>query len=106
MAYDEKLAARVRALFDGKRGFSEKNMFGGVAFLLKGKMCCGVLKNDLVARVGKDRFAQALKKPHVRPMTFTGRVSKGFVYVGPTATKNARSLKRWVDECVTFVATL
>jgi len=106
MAYDEKLAARVRTLFKGKRGLVEKKMFGGVAFMLKGKMCCGVLNNDLVARVGTEQFARALKKPHVQPMTFTGRVSKGFVYVGPAATKNARSLKRWVDDCVAFVATL
>lgn len=106
MAYDEKLAARVRALFEGKRDFAEKKMFGGVAFMLKGKMCCGVLKDDLVARVGAQRYAQALKKPHVRPMNFTGREMKGYVYVAPPATKNARSLKRWVDACAEFVATL
>lgn len=106
MAYDEKLAQRIRVLFKGKRGVVEKKMFGGVAFMVKGKMCCGVLSNDLVARVGAERCAKALKKPHVRPMDFTGRVSKGYVYVGPAATKNARSLKRWVDDCMAFVATL
>lgn len=106
MAYDEKLAGRIRALLEGKRGIAEKRMFGGVAFLLKKKMCCGFLNADLVARVGADRYGPALKRRHVRPMNFTGRALKGFVYVGPGATRTRRDLQRWLDPCLAFVATL
>ncbi len=106
MAYDEKLARRVRILIGGKRGFVEKKMFGGVAFMLKGRMCCGVLNDDLVARIGAGRAAKALTKPHVRPMDFTGRVIKGYVYVGPAAVRDKRGLQRWVDSCLAYIATL
>lgn len=106
MAYDEKLAQRIRELLKGKRGIGEKKMFGGIAILHKGKMCCGVLNDDLVARVGAAGHAKALAKPHVRPMDFTGRELKGFVYVAPAAIKDKRSLKRWVDACVAYAASL
>ena len=82
MAYDEKLAQRIRPLLNRKRGVSERKMFGGIAFMLDGKMCCGVLNSDLVARLGADDCAAALRTPHVRPMDFTGRPLKGFLYVG------------------------
>lgn len=106
MAYDEKLVQRIRVLLKGKRGVIEKKMFGGVAIMRNGRMCCGVLNVDLVARIGADRYAEALARPHVRPMDFTGRVMKGYVYVGPAALKDKRSLKCWVDECLAHVATL
>ena len=77
MAYDEKLAARVRGALAGRGGVEEKKMFGGLTFMLRGKMCCGVLKGDLVLRVGPDRAAGALKSPHARPFDFTGRPMKG-----------------------------
>lgn len=106
MAYDTKLALRIHDLLKSRRGIVEKKMFGGIAIMHNGKMCCGVLDNDLVARLGADGCAQALKKPHVRPMDFTGRVMKGYVYVGPAATRDKRSLKRWVDACLAHTATL
>jgi hypothetical protein len=99
VAYDEKLAGRVRALLGGKRGVTEKKMFGGIAFLLRGKMCCGVLNSDLVARVGAENYATAVKRRHARPMNFTGRSIKGFVYVGPGGTRTTRDLQRWLGEC-------
>jgi len=58
-------------------------MFGGLAFLLDGKMFCGVIKDNLMARVGPDDYEQAIREPHARPMDFTGRPLTGFVYVGP-----------------------
>ena len=93
MAYDEKLAQRVRALVGARKGFSEKKMFGGVAFLIDGKMCCGVLKDDLVARISVEDYEDALSKPHVRPMDFTGRPMRGYVYVEPAALRSTRSLE-------------
>ena len=106
MAYDEKLAGRVRALLKGRRGITEKKMFGGLAILCSGKMCCGVLKEDLVARVGADGYEKALARPHVRPMDFTGRPMKGYVYVAPAAIRDKRALKRWVDACLAHADTL
>jgi len=106
MAYDEKLAGRVRALLEGKRGIGEKRMFGGIAFLLRGKMCCGVLNADLVARVGAEYYGKALKQRHVRPMNFTGRAINGFVYVGPGGTRTRRGLQHWLDQSLAFAASL
>jgi len=105
VAYDEKLAGRIRALLEGKRGIVEKRMFGGIAFLLRGKMCCGVLNADLVARVGAEDYGKALKRRHVRPMDFTGRAIKGFVYVGPGGTNARRDLQRWLDQCLAFASS-
>jgi len=106
VAYDEKLAGRVRALLKGRRGLAEKKMFGGLAFLVKGKMCCGVLDSDLVARVSGDDYRKYIGRAHVRPMDFTGRPIKGFVYVGPGATRTRRDLQRWLDRCVAFASSL
>ena len=106
MAYDEKLAGRVRALLKGKKGLAEKKMFGGIAFLMKGKMCCGILNADLVARVGAEDYSKALTRRHVRPMDFTGRPIKGFVFVGPGGTRTRRNLQRWLGECLAFTASL
>lgn len=106
MAYDEKLAARVRRALAKRKGLSEKKMFGGIAFMLRGKMCCGVLKRDLVIRVGADRYEEALARPHARPMDFTGRALTGFIYLGPHGYLTGRALRRWIDQAVEFVASL
>ena len=97
MAYDEGLAERVRVVLDEERGLGEKKMFGGLCFLLDGKMCCGIVKDELMVRVGAERHAEALKKPHVRPMDFTGRPLKGFVFVASDGLDSERKLAGWVD---------
>jgi hypothetical protein len=106
MAYDEKLAGRVRNLLTRRRGFAEKKMFGGLCFMLQGKMVCGVLKEDLVLRVGPENYAKALARPHVRPMDFTGRPLKGFVFVGPGGCRTENSLSNWIREAVEYAASL
>ncbi len=95
--YDERLAERVRAALAGYEGISERRMFGGLAFLLDGKMCLGVLENQLVVRVGTERYLDALKSTHARPMDFTGRPMRGMVYVSPVGITRGAALKRWVD---------
>lgn len=87
MAYDEKLAERVRKVLATREGVAEKKMLGGLAFLLGGRMCCGVLNDDLVVRVGPKRHAAALDRPHARSTDFTGRPLTGFVYVGPRGVR-------------------
>jgi len=106
MSYDESLAGRVRALLANRRDQAEKKMFGGLCFLVEGNMCCGILDRDLMARVGPARYEQALRSSHARPMDFTGRPLAGYVYVSPTGTKTAASLKKWVGWCTEFAETL
>lgn len=106
MTYDDKLAGRIRKALGRKKGVTEKNMFGGLAFLLNGKMCCGVIKSDLAARIGPENYEKALSRPHVRPMDFTGRPIKGFVFVGPGGYKTDKAVGRWVNACVDYAESL
>ncbi len=96
MSYDEKAAERVRKALSGRRGVSEKKMFGGIAFMLNGAMCCGILKDDLIVRVGKALDAKALAQPHVRPFDFTGKPMAGIVYVGPAGYRSGAALGKWI----------
>jgi len=97
VAYDMALAERIRATVRGRKGISEKEMFGGIAFLIDGKMFIGIVKDDLMARVGKERHDEAMAKPHVRLMDFAGRPMRGYVYVAPAGCATAASLKAWID---------
>jgi TfoX N-terminal domain len=102
MAYDEALAVRIRRVLEGETGIGERKMFGGLCFTASGRMCCGVLGKDLVVRVAPDGWEGALRRPHTRPMDFTGRPMRGFLYVAPRGTRDGRSLRRWVGEGVAF----
>ena len=103
--YDESLAARIRPLL-GAEPFTERKMFGGVAFLRKGLMFAGVTGDALMARVGKENHADSLGRKHVRPMDFTGKPMQGYVFVDPGGTKTAAQLRFWLERCERFVATL
>ena len=98
MAYDESLADRVRSVLKRRRGIAEKKMFGGLAFLLNGHMCCGVIGDDLVLRLGKEGAAKALERRHTREMDFTGRSLKTMVYVEPAGYQRAADLRRWITQ--------
>lgn len=106
MAFDEKLAERVRRVLVGQRGLVEKRMFGGLAFMVHGNMCCGVLRDDLVVRVGPKAHAAELGRPHARLMDFTHRPMKGYLYVGPKGVSTAASLRSRLKPALSFVATL
>ena len=106
MVYDEKLATRIQKLLKGKRNITEKKMFGGVAFLLDGKMFCGVIKDNLVVRIGPSFYQKALEKPHVRPMDFSGKPMKGFVYVSSDGCKTASALLEWINSGIDYVCSL
>lgn len=106
MGYDETLAARVRRALARRRGLTEQWMFGGLAFLLDGRMCCGVIDRDLVVRVGRPRYEEALARPHVRQMDFTGRPLRGYVYIAPGGCASDPQLREWVGWGVDVVATL
>ncbi len=106
MAYNEKLADRVRTALAHHKAVEEKKMMGGLTFMFRGNMCCGVLQNNLVVRVGARQYEKALAYPHVRPMDFTGRPLKGFVFVDPAGFRTDRSLKKWIKLAVDFVRSL
>lgn len=106
MAYSEVLADRIREkIFDLKK-IEEKKMMGGLCFLLKGKMCFGIVQDDLMVRVIEKRYGEALNSPHAREMDFTGRPLKGFVFVSPEGSKKDRDLKYWLDMGTEFVESL
>lgn len=105
MAYDENLADRIRDVLVTEDGVSERKMFGGLAFMVRLHMACGVAGDDLMLRLGAEAAEQALARPHVRPMDFTGRPLTGMVFVGPEGLRGA-ALRRWVGEAVRFVSSL
>ena len=106
MAYDETLAARVRGVLSDQFGVVEKKMFGGVAFMLRGNMCVGIVKDDLLVRVGKENHAAALALPHARVMDFTGKPMQGFIYVTPEGIATEDDLRAWVGRGIAFAGTL
>jgi TfoX/Sxy family transcriptional regulator of competence genes len=106
VAYDEGLAQRVRERIEDEPGLSEQRMFGGVAFLVNGNMAVGIVKSELMVRVGPEAHAAALREPHARPMDFTKRPMKGFVFVGEAGCEDDDSLGAWVERGVRFAASL
>jgi TfoX/Sxy family transcriptional regulator of competence genes len=106
MAYDEALAGRIRQTLVGRGAVSERKMFGGIAFMVGGNMACGVIRQDLMVRVGPDAHDAAVAEPHVRPMDFAHRPMRGMVYVDPDGVRSADDLSRWVDAGATFAASL
>jgi len=106
MAYSEDTVRRLRDLFGTRDDVEEKRMFGGIAFMVKGHMCCGISGDDLMLRVGPDRHAEALRRAHARPMDFTGRPMKGFIYVAPEGFATQKALQEWVSVAEDFVSTL
>ena len=96
MAYDEKLAHRIRQAFGTRQDVAERKMFGGLTFLCGGRMCCGVVGADLMVRVAEDQFDEVLRRRHVRPMDFTGRPMRGFVYVSPPGFRTTAALRAWL----------
>jgi hypothetical protein len=106
MAYDDRLAARVRSVLETEPGVVERPMFGGLAFMVAGNMACGVVHEDLMVRVGPDAFDDAMSQPHVRVMDFTHRPSKGMVYVAPAGVGEKRALETWVARGVRYARSL
>ena len=106
MAYDEQAAARIRGALSRRMGVAEKKMFGGLAFLIHGKMFCGLVRSDLMVRVGPERHEEALAAPAARPMDFTGRPMKGYVFVGPDGFRTDAALARWVAWGAEFASSL
>ncbi len=105
MPYNESLAERVRLRLATATPFTERKMFGGVAFLVGGNMACGIVRDELMVRTGSAGYAHALARPHARPMDFTGRQMTGMVMVGADGLDDD-SLDAWVQCGVGFASSL
>lgn len=106
MAYDETLAERIRDLLADRSEIEEKKMFGGIAFLVSGKMGVGVSGDSLMVRVGKESHEEALERPGVREFDMTGRPMAGWVLVDQSAIATSADLRKWVDEGVDHARSL
>jgi TfoX/Sxy family transcriptional regulator of competence genes len=106
MAYNETLAARIRAALARKKAVTEKKMFGGIGFLLNGNMLVGVWKDSLIVRLGPEQGEEALLEPHVKEFDITGRAMKGWVLVEPAGIEGDDELKVWIQRAVRFVGKL
>jgi TfoX/Sxy family transcriptional regulator of competence genes len=106
MAYDEELAERVRAALGSVPGVTEIKMFGGLCYTVGGNMAVGVTGQDLMVRLDPESADAALADPGARPMDFTGRPMRGFLFVGPEGLRTDSSMKEWVDRGVAFASSL
>lgn len=102
MAYSAELASRVRKALAPVPRIEEKKMMGGLTFMVNGKMCAGVLKDDLMVRIGPNVYEVALRRKGCREMNFTGKPMKGFVFVGPNGTDNKKELDYWIGLALDF----
>ena len=102
MTYNEKLAARVRTALIHRKAVEEKKMMGGLTFIVNGKMCVGIVKDELMARIGPDVYEMALRRKGCREMNFAGRPMKGFVFITPNGTGNKKDLGYWIDLALDF----
>lgn len=103
MAYNEYLADKIRqALKERKVPFEEKKMMGGLCVMVDNKMCIGVIKEDLMARIGPHVQDEFLEKPGARDMDFTKRPMKGYAFVSSEGWDNDEQLDEWVDQCLIF----
>ena len=106
MAYDEGLAQRIREALGELPHLVEKKMFGGIGFMVRGNMACGVNKDALIVRVGPGHYKEAMQQPHTRPFDITGQPMKGWVMVGPEGYESDDELAAWVQQGVDFALTL
>jgi TfoX/Sxy family transcriptional regulator of competence genes len=106
MAYDEGLAERVREVLADNPNTKEEKMFGGIAFMLGGNMACGLIKEDLLVRVGPEKYEKALVQKGAREMDFTGRPSKGTVLVSAEGYEDDKKLIAWIKQGVDYARSL
>ena len=106
MPYDEGLAERIRTQLREHSSVEEKKMFGGLCFMLANHMCCGIVGDTLMARVGPDNYKKCLARKNASEMDFTGKAMKGMVYVSPEGIATAANLANWLNICTSFVESL
>lgn len=111
MAYDEYLGERIKRIIQSKKvNFFEKKMMGGLVFMVNGKMCCGIHIDKkygdslLMAKIGKEAYAEEIKKEVCLPMDFTGRPMKGYIFITPAGFDLDADLEYWIQKALDFNA--
>ena len=102
MPFDEKLNDRIREAIAHLPKVEEKLMFGGTCYMLNGKMCMGVLKDEMMCRINPDVYEDALQRDGCREMDFTGRPMKGYVFVSNEGMKTKKDFDYWIKLCLEF----
>lgn len=102
MAFDEKLVDRIRESLVDIKKVEEKNMFGGVCFMVNGKMCIGVVKDEMMCRIDPKMDEIVLEKEGCRQMDFTGKPMKGYVFISNSGMKTKKAFEYWVSLCLEF----
>lgn len=102
MAFNEKLAERIRARFAGLTNVEEKKMMGGLTFMYNDKMCVGIIGDELMCRIDKAMHEDAIKKPGCRTMDFTNRPMIGYVLIDETGMKSKKDFDYWINLSLEF----
>ncbi len=102
MAYNEELAKRIRERLVDLSNIAEKEMMGGLTFMYNGKMCIGIIKDELMCRIDPDLHDQVIEKKGCRKMDFTKRPMKGYVMVDDTGIKTKKEFDYWINLCLEF----
>lgn len=103
MAYNEYLQERIeRVLNERSIPFEAIKMMGGLCYMIDNKMCVGIVKDDLMARVGPEAFSELVERKGARPMDFTKRPMKGYIFVEPEGVDFDEDLEFWVEKCLEF----
>jgi TfoX/Sxy family transcriptional regulator of competence genes len=97
MAFSENLADRLRCALASQEDLEEKKMMGGLTFMVNGKMCVGIFKEDLMVRLNPDLLDEMIEKNGCREMDFTGKPMKSYVLVSPEAVESEKELAYWVN---------
>jgi hypothetical protein len=97
VAFDTKLADRIRAALGKRKGLTEKKMFGGIGFMLGGNMACGVHGEQMIVRLDPNETDEALARPHTRRFDLTGRPMRGWILVEPNGLTKDADLGKWVS---------
>ena len=106
MAYDAALAERVREVLALRESVSEREMFGGICFMVAGNMACGVIGEELIVRLTEDDARRALDEPDTRPFDMTGKPMRKWVMVSPDGLGSEEELASWVDAGADFATSL
>lgn len=102
MAYDEKLADRIRESISEIAGFTEKEMMGGLVFMLNEKMCLGIIKNELMCRIDPALHNEEVEKDGCRTMDFTKRPMKGYIMIDEFGLRNQKNVEHWIKLALDF----
>ena len=103
MAYDEHLAERIRSILDARKiNYLDKKMMGGLVFMVDDKMCVGIMKDQLMVRIGEEAFTINQHRLGCQKMDFTGRVLKGYALISPDGFDDEANFSDWINLCLDY----